>query len=125
LTVPSLKHPKQDSFFYLVQEFIDGKNLEEELAIKSKFSWSEVLRAILPVLKFVHEHNSIHRDIKPSNIMRDRNGKLYLLDFGAVKQVTNTAAVADSSTGIYSMGFAPPEQMAGGEVHPQICMPWR
>jgi serine/threonine-protein kinase len=78
----------------------------------------EVLRAILPVLKFVHEHNSIHRDIKPSNIMRDRNGKLYLLDFGAVKQVTNAAAVAGSSTGIYSMGFAPPEQMAGGEVYP-------
>lgn len=120
LTVPSLKPPKQDSFFYLVQEFIDGKNLEEELAIKSKFSWSEVLevlRAILPVLKFVHEHNSIHRDIKPSNIMRDRNGK-YLLDFGAVKQVTNAAAVVGSSTGIYSMGFAPPEQMAGGDVYP-------
>ena len=121
LTVPSLKPPKQDSFFYLVQEFINGKNLEEELAIKSKFSEAEVLevlRAILPVLKFVHEHNSIHRDIKPSNIMRDRNGKLYLLDFGAVKQVTNAAAVAGSSTGIYSMGFAPPEQMAGGDVYP-------
>lgn len=121
LTVPSLKPPKQDSFFYLVQEFIDGKNLEEELAIKGKFSEAEVLevlQAILPVLKFVHEHNSIHRDLKPSNIMRDRNGKLYLLDFGAVKQVTNAAAVAGSSTGIYSMGFAPPEQMAGGEVYP-------
>ena len=65
----------------------------------------------------MHEHNLIHRDIKPSNIMRDRNGKLYLLDFGAVKQVTN-AAVAGSSTGIYSMGFAPPEQMAGGDVYP-------
>ncbi len=122
LTVPGLQPPKQDSFFYLVQEFIDGKNLEEELALKGKFSEVEVLellRAILPVLKFVHENGSIHRDIKPSNIMRDRNGKLYLLDFGAVKQVAKVAAsVAKGSTGIYSMGFAPPEQMAGGEIYP-------
>lgn len=123
LTVASLQPEKQDKLFYLVQEFIDGKNLEEELAEKGKFSEAEVLEvllAILPVLKFVHENNSIHRDIKPSNIMRHRNGKLYLLDFGAVKQVTKAAGVATSrgSTGIYSIGFAPPEQMAGGEVYP-------
>lgn len=49
----------------------------------------EVLQAILPVLKFVHDHGSSHRDTMPSNIMGDRHGKLYLLDFGAVKQVTN------------------------------------
>lgn len=120
LTVPSLQAAKQDSFFYLVQEFIDGQNLEEELAQKGKFSQAEVmevLQAILPVLKFVHDHGSIHRDLKPSNIMRDRHSKLYLLDFGAVKQVTKAAA-SNKSTGIYSMGFAPPEQMAGGEVYP-------
>ncbi len=122
LSVPSLQPGKQDSFFYLVQEFIDGHNLEEELHQKGKFSEPEVLellRAILPVLQFVHEHGSIHRDIKPSNIMRHRNGKLYLLDFGAVKQVAKVAsAAAKGSTGIYSIGFAPPEQMAGGEVYP-------
>jgi serine/threonine-protein kinase len=50
--------------------------------------------------------------------MRRRDGKLFLLDFGAVKQVTNVAQGAASSTGIYSMGFAPPEQMAGGRVFP-------
>ena len=121
LTVPNLQ-PGQDRFFYLVQEFIDGKNLEEELEEKGKFSEAEVLevlQAILLVLKFVHENNSIHRDIKPSNIMRHRNGKLYLLDFGAVKQVTKAVGKTSSrSTGIYSIGFAPPEQMAGGEVYP-------
>lgn len=123
LTVKSLQPGKQDKFFYLVQEFIDGKNLEEELALKGKFSQAEVLEVlqeILKVLKFVHENGSIHRDIKPSNIMRHRNGKLYLLDFGAVKQVTKATgkATSRSSTGIYSMGFAPPEQMSGGEVYP-------
>jgi len=54
--------------------------------------------------------------------MRHRNGKLYP-DFGAVKQVTKAAVELDP---IYSMGFAPPEQMAGEKsIHPQTCMPWR
>ncbi|MCY7386220.1 MAG: serine/threonine protein kinase [Microcoleus sp. CAN_BIN18] len=121
LTVPSLQPGKNDQFFYLVQEFIDGENLEEELAVKSKFSEPEimvVLREILKVLDFVHSRGSIHRDIKPANIMRGKNGRLYLLDFGAVKQVTQTAGTSKASTGIYSLGYAPPEQMTGQEVYP-------
>lgn len=121
LTVPSLQGGKNDQFFYLVQEFIDGENLEEELAVKNKFSESEimvVLREILKVLDFVHSRGSIHRDIKPANIMRGKNGRLYLLDFGAVKQVTQTAGTSKASTGIYSLGYAPPEQMTGQEVYP-------
>ncbi|WP_026082367.1 serine/threonine-protein kinase [Mastigocladopsis repens] len=122
VTVPSLQGGQQEQFFYLVQEYIDGQDLEQELAQKGKYSEQEVLeilREILKVLKFVHEKGIIHRDIKPSNIMRHRNGKLYLLDFGAVKLVTNSPIGASgASTGIYSMGFAPPEQMSGGQVFP-------
>ena len=120
ITVPSLQAGKQDKFFYLVQELIDGRNLEEVLAEKGKFSQDEVLaimQEILPVLKFVHENGSIHRDIKPSNIMRHRNGRLYLLDFGAVKKAA-AGVPSGKSTGIYSMGFAPIEQMSGGQVYP-------
>ena len=111
----------QKQYFYLVQEFIDGQNLEEELAAKGKFSEEEVrevLEAIVKILQFVHEHDSIHRDIKPSNIMRHRNGLVYLLDFGAVKQVAGGGASPGRSTGIYSPGFAPPEQMSGSQVYP-------
>jgi len=120
--VNGLQAGQQDQFFYLAQEYIDGQNLEEELIQNGKFSEQqvlEVLQEILKVLKFVHDRDIIHRDIKPSNIMRRRDGKLFLLDFGAVKQVTNAAlGSAASSTGIYSMGFAPPEQMARGQVFP-------
>ncbi|BAY75902.1 serine/threonine protein kinase [Nostoc linckia NIES-25] len=119
--VNSLQSGQQDQFFYLVQEYIDGQNLEEELTQQGQFSEQkvlEVLQEILKILKFVHERGIIHRDIKPSNIMRRRDGKLFLLDFGAVKQVANVASGAASSTGIYSMGFAPPEQMTGGQVFP-------
>lgn len=121
LLVPARHGSKEEQFFYLVQQFIDGQTLEEELATKNQFSEAEVLEVLLEmldVLAFVHQNNTIHRDIKPSNIMRDKNGRLYLLDFGAVKQVTAGNSPSGRSTGIYSMGFAPPEQMSGSQVYP-------
>jgi len=117
LTVPAWQPGKQDRFFYLVQEFIDGHTMEEELRQNGSFSSQailDLLTKILPVLQFVHDKGAIHRDIKPTNIMRHQNGLIYLLDFGAVRQVTK----GGKSTGIYSEGFAPPEQMNGSEVYP-------
>jgi len=125
LVTPNRQGNHDEQFFYLVQEFIDGQDLEQELAARGPFSEGEVLevlREILGVLAFIHSRDVIHRDIKPSNIMRNQQGRLFLLDFGAVKQVASTAAVAggvqNHSTGIYSMGFAPPEQMQGSQVYP-------
>jgi serine/threonine protein kinase len=111
----------EEQYFYLAQEFIDGQDLEQELAEKGKFTEGEVteiLTEILKVLEFVHVNNTIHRDIKPSNIMRNKQGVLYLLDFGAVKQIAAGGGNAKKSTGIYSMGFAPPEQISGSQVYP-------
>ncbi len=123
LVIDNIQGGKQEQFFYLVQEFIDGEDLEKELQSKGKFTESqvlEILESLLPVLQFVHDNNSIHRDIKPSNIMRDKNGVLHLLDFGAVKEVASNPShnPLTPSTGIYSQGFAPPEQMAGNQVYP-------
>ncbi len=121
LIVENPRAGKPDQFFYLVQEFIDGENLEQELTRTGNFSEAAVqfvLEEILKVLQFVHTKGSIHRDIKPSNIMRDQEGKLYLLDFGAVKQIATGNVPGGGSTGIYSMGFAPPEQMSGNQVYP-------
>jgi serine/threonine-protein kinase len=121
LTVKNQLTGKEEQFFYLAQEYIDGKNLEEILQQQQKpFQESEVkniLKELLLILKFIHENGSIHRDIKPSNIMRSQNGRLYLLDFGAVKQATNNPNnTQEKSTTIYSAGFAPPEQQLGNQV---------
>ncbi|MEA5471344.1 serine/threonine-protein kinase [Spirulina sp. 06S082] len=123
VVVPRPGSQKDEQFFYLVQQFIDGQDLEQEQEEKGVYSQEEVLevlQAILGVLGFVHAENVIHRDIKPSNIMRSRSdGRLYLLDFGAVKQITATVGTPSGrSTGIYSMGFAPPEQMQASQVFP-------
>ncbi|BAZ33336.1 serine/threonine protein kinase with Chase2 sensor [Cylindrospermum sp. NIES-4074] len=111
--------------FYLVEEYITGHMLSEELPpVKGKKNESfviDMLKGILEVLAFVHQHRVIHRDIKPTNIIRcAQDNRLVLIDFGAVKlmqpptsQETELATVA-----IGTRGYAPPEQFAG---HPRLC----
>ncbi|MTJ52874.1 SUMF1/EgtB/PvdOfamily nonheme iron enzyme [Anabaena sp. UHCC 0253] len=110
-----LAYFEQGSSLYLVQEFIIGKTLLEELQNQA-YSEAEVrqlLADLLPVLDFVHKHNVIHRDIKPENIVRrDSDKKPVLIDFGGAKQVTQTS-IARQATAIYTLGYAPTEQMAG------------
>ncbi|MFM6254401.1 MAG: protein kinase domain-containing protein, partial [Dolichospermum sp.] len=63
----------QGGRLYLIQEFIEGKNLLDELQQKGRFSESEVkqiLVELLPTLQFVHDNKVIHRDIKPENIIK-------------------------------------------------------
>lgn len=118
---PSPHNVNPDQFFYLVQEFIDGLTLEQVVEQHGALKEDEVLEimtSLLPVLQFVHESKSIHRDIKPSNIMvRPQDGRYFLLDFGAVKLVT-AAAAGQKSTGIFTPGFAAPEQMRSDAVFP-------
>ena len=110
-----LAYFEQGSCLNLVQEFIQGQTLLRELqqqAFSEQQIW-ELLADLLPVLEFVHSHNVIHRDIKPENIIRrQRDNKLVLIDFGGAKQVTQTS-IARQATVIYTIGYAPTEQMAG------------
>lgn len=110
---------QSEELFYLVQEFIDGEDLEKILNRKGSFTEDEVskvLKAMLDVLDFVHANGAIHRDVKPSNIMQGKNGKLSLLDFGAVKEVTAPTGVQRGPTTICSPEYAPPEQIMNGTV---------
>ncbi|MDF5730285.1 MAG: serine/threonine protein kinase [Rhizonema sp. PD38] len=81
----------QNQEFYLVQEFIEGHPLSEELLAHQSWSESQVvqmLHEVLSILLFVHRQGVIHRDIKPDNIIRrTRDNQLVLVDFGAVKQL--------------------------------------
>jgi serine/threonine protein kinase len=122
------KHPQipellayfsQDSQQYLVQEFIEGQDLAQELADRGAFNEAQIrslLNDLLPVLQFVHQHQVIHRDIKPENIIRRRrDSQLVLVDFGASKVATGTA-LARTGTAIGSAGYAAPEQNLGRAV---------
>jgi WD40 repeat protein len=115
-----LAYFNEDNRLYLVQEFIDGQNLLKELQQQGIFNEQkvrELLLDLLEILKTVHQQKVIHRDIKPENIIRRSDGKLVLIDFGASKQLTATV-MTHPGTAIGSFGYAPLEQMQGGEAYP-------
>jgi serine/threonine protein kinase len=107
---------EQDGQQYLIQEFIDGRNLEQELAEQGAFSETQIrhlLNDLLPVLQFMHDRQVIHRDIKPANVIRRQSDqKLVLVDLGAAKYATGTA-LAKTGTVIGSAEFTAPEQTRG------------
>jgi serine/threonine protein kinase len=114
-----LAHCQHEGRSYLVQEFIDGDNLQIELdrhGALSEWEVRDVLLQLLPVLDYIHRRQVIHRDIKPENIMRRRSGEqLVLVDFGAAKYASATA-LAKTGTTIGSPSYAAPEQARGKAV---------
>ncbi|MFZ4727135.1 MAG: protein kinase domain-containing protein [Pseudanabaena sp.] len=120
--IPKLfAHFEENNEFFLVQEFVEGHSLAEEIPIGQRLSESAtttLLLEILEVLAFVHQNNIIHRDIKLTNIMRRRqDGKIVLIDFGAVKDIsalkTDSQGHTDVTVSIGSPGYMPSEQARG------------
>ncbi|MEO0457070.1 MAG: serine/threonine-protein kinase [Cyanobacteria bacterium P01_A01_bin.114] len=111
--------------FALVQSYINGRSLEDQLITGRTFSESDVknlAKSLLEILIYLHGLTPpvIHRDIKPSNILlTDRAGNspgnVYLVDFGAVQSLAAQEGGTITVVGTY--GYMPPEQF-GGRVVP-------
>jgi eukaryotic-like serine/threonine-protein kinase len=112
-----LAHFEENQEFYLVQEYISGTVLSKELTSGEKWTQNqaiEFLQDVLQILEFVHKENVIHRDIKPANLIRRHlDRKIVLIDFGAVKEITNMMENAQGVTRIGTRGFMPNEQENG------------
>lgn len=114
-----LAHFEENNEFYLVQEYIRGKTLDREL-IRGK-PWTEertisFVKDILKVLAFVHDRDTIHRDIKPANLIRRESDRaIILIDFGAVKEVSQVTSISGETSYTVVIGsplYMPSEQQA-------------
>ncbi|RMF22303.1 MAG: serine/threonine protein kinase [Cyanobacteria bacterium J083] len=113
----------QQLFHCIVMEKIEGLDIAQYIykrgrPIKERLAL-EWLIQIATILQEVHSHNFFHRDIKPSNIMLRADGQLVLIDFGTVREITNTYLSKQSAgmvTGVISTGYTPVEQMNGQAV---------
>jgi serine/threonine protein kinase len=107
-------------YSYLVQDFIPGHTLLEEVEERNRVLNEQEARALLAemadILEYLHTRTPpiVHRDIKPQNLMRHSSGKLLLIDFGAVCQAASNPAL--NQTLIGSPGYAPAEQIFGRPV---------
>lgn len=115
LNVSTATSRSQQQLFYLVQEYIEGQNLQTELLAKGNFTESQViviLREVARILEFIHFQGTIHRDLQPSNIVRDLQGKIYLINFGTIQQL-----VTDVHSGVQPL-YASWEQIQGQAIYP-------
>jgi WD40 repeat protein/predicted Ser/Thr protein kinase len=118
-----LAYFEENQEFYLVQEFIPGHPLDQEILPKQPMAIAQVIRLltdILEVLVFVHGQGVIHRDIKPANIIRrESDQKLVLIDFGTVKEIRTVTDLDESNVtvAVGTPAYMPIEQFHG---HPQL-----
>ena len=109
----------QTLWFGLVQEYIPGESLKEQLVLGKQFTQKQVRKIaveILNILMHLHELNPtvLHRDIKPSNLIWGEENHIYLVDFGAVQDKAAREGVTFTVVGTY--GYAPMEQFGGRAV---------
>ncbi len=115
-----------NSYYCLVQSQVEGKTLAEWVKQGRHFSEPETLNialALTDILEYLHQLSPpiIHRDIKPANVLLDEQGKVSLIDFGAVRDKIlhdedKTLGIGDGSTIIGTYGYMPYEQFKGKAI---------
>ena len=115
-----LAYPQENQDFFIVQEYIAGYDLKQEIRPNIPLKEDVVIQLltdILEVLVFIHEQEVIHRDLKPENIRRrQKDQKIVIIDFGAVKQISTQYLEnqqPQNPTTIGTRGYTPIEQQIG------------
>ncbi|MBO9539134.1 protein kinase [bacterium] len=105
--------------------FIDGEDLFDFIGRRGPMSEHEardVMRQVLEVLVYLHGQKPpvLHRDLKPENLLRDADGKIWLIDFGSASDRTHDkqGVAIEALTTMHTLGYAAPEQAMGLEAYP-------
>nr|WP_298917188.1 serine/threonine-protein kinase [uncultured Nostoc sp.] len=115
-----LAHFEDGESFYLVYEYVEGGSLSKRLPEEeSSLLWKEesvidLLSKVLNVLEFVPKRDVIHRDIRPSNLIVSPESKIYLINFGFIKELVSLQTRTFTAT----LGYSAPEQSQG---FPRFC----
>ena len=129
VTLAHLDHPlipnvtdnfDEGSHYFMVQEYVDGENLEQRLErLKQPMKEREVLgyaSEVLDVLDYLSQQTPpiVHRDIKPANIIiGSKDKRAHLVDFGIARADAARNVKRKQTSALGTPGYAPPEQYQG------------
>lgn len=108
----------EDSFNYIIMEYINGKTLKDLINEKGALPYKEAIdiaAEIAKALDSAHKNNIVHRDIKPHNIMVTEKGDVKVTDFGIAKG-NSSATIVNTNKVIGSVHYISPEQAKGSIV---------
>lgn len=102
---------------YMVMEYVDGMPIHQwcEQRHASPRERIALVRQACEAVAHAHARLVVHRDLKPSNLLVDADGRVRLIDFG-VSSLSGQGEEGDGARAPLSLGYAAPEQVAGGEV---------
>ena len=105
---------------YIVMDYLEGVTLRQYIRANGTLTFArcmEMLHPLFGAIDELHAKGMIHRDISPDNIMIRDNGTVWLLDFGAAKDIAGGAG-GESSVVVARSGFSPSEQYSGKNIGP-------
>src|SRR3954453_7448499 len=128
-TAASIEHPnvipvyaasERDGVAFLVMRFIDGEDLRSVVRREGPLAPARAAQLVGHVgagLDAIHRAGYVHRDVKPANVLVDRDGHVYVTDFGLAKQVlSRTGGATASGHWVGTLDYIAPEQIRGETV---------
>src|SRR5271156_2864586 len=103
---------------FITMEYVDGEDLRTLLRRSRKFSPQEAISVVEQVcraLDSAHSEGVIHRDLKPQNIMRDKHGRIVVMDFGLARSL-GESGMTQTGAIVGTMEYMSPEQAMGGAL---------
>lgn len=103
---------------FISMEYVDGEDLRTLLRSQGKFSPKETIAVIEQVcraLDAAHAEGVIHRDLKPQNIMRDKNGRIVVMDFGLARSL-GESGMTQTGAIVGTIEYMSPEQALGSTL---------
>lgn len=110
---------RQGDFYYLVMDFISGRNLQQVVDADGPMPPEAALRIALQVadaLGHAHDNGVVHRDIKPSNLLLSDDGSVHVTDFGIARLLEQETAITRAGALIGTPSHMSPEQCRGSTV---------
>ncbi len=107
-----------DGVRFISMEYVDGEDLRTLLRRQGKFSPKEAIAVVEQVcraLDSAHSEGVIHRDLKPQNIMRDKHGRIVVMDFGLARSLGDSGMTQTGAI-VGTMEYMSPEQALGATL---------